>query len=197
MSGGGGWGSKQGLLSLDPQRSYTDNGEAKFDFSNGLLEEQQASVLTCMAQPGAYIQFFVADSSKTNHRERLPEPANLSNVDLFQKSLVIGTVPSTIDDVPKSQQSSEQGVSGAKSSSIMARLGHFGFVSESGMFLSHTEVDSSHSDEQDEIISPDINTKIDLPYSYFYRDTWNRPGEGRSSASVETADQTELEALVE
>jgi hypothetical protein len=192
VSGGGGWGSKQGLLSLDPQTSCIDDtDEAPFDFSSGSLEEQHASALGNMAQPGAYIQFFVADSSQIECGDHLHGPAkrHLKAAEMFQNSLVIGTVPSTIDDLPQPQKNNGQEASGIRGSHIKIRLGHFGCVSESGMFLSHTEVEPSHSDDQIELTNRQTSTKVDLPYSYFYRNTWKRTDKTKRPASMTPDDQ--------
>ena len=195
MSGGGGWGAKNGLLSLDPQNSYIEAGEALFDFSNGSLEEQQVSALGNIAKPGAYIQFFAADSSRIGHAERLPEPAkkHLNVVDTFQNSLVIGTVPSTIDNVPRNQINHGQETSGVRKSFIKAQLGHFGCVSESGVFLNLAEVEHNRYEDRIDHIRRENSTKIDLPYSYFYRSTWNRAHREQIPITVEEDGQLALD----
>lgn len=84
MSGGGGWGKKQGLLSLDPEVSFpslvrarssigldhifhqTDDAELEMPpifLENGLIGED-LSHLSQVANPGDYIQFFVSVQPK-------------------------------------------------------------------------------------------------------------------------------------
>uniref|UniRef100_A0A093VRD0 Uncharacterized protein n=1 Tax=Talaromyces marneffei PM1 TaxID=1077442 RepID=A0A093VRD0_TALMA len=82
VSGGGGWGKKQGLLSLDPEATFaagsrnsreasldlvfTSSSETEPAFTNdlpdfleGLCLEENIAQLTQVASPGDYIQFFV------------------------------------------------------------------------------------------------------------------------------------------
>jgi hypothetical protein len=153
LSGGGGWGAKQGLLSLDPQATYNTVGEARFDFSDGTLEEQQTSALGNTAKEGDYIQFFTAQPSKTEADKAVYKNTNLQYTNSDVKSSVIGAVPSTIDELPGPLvDDTQQQQSRIPLTHI--RMGHFGFVSESGMFLSQKTGNP-------------IATKIDLPYSYF------------------------------
>ncbi|KAG4428536.1 hypothetical protein IFR05_015982 [Cadophora sp. M221] len=160
LSGGGGWGAKQGLLSLDPQTTYSEIPEARFDFSGGSLEEQQTSALGNIAQQGAYIQFFVA--SRERGLGLIQHPVERGKI-LMRKSAVFGAVPSTVDDIPPQPQTQTAADNGTKtgSKSIHVRRGHFGFVSESGMFVRHGP---------DRSATGDGFTKIDMPYSYFYVD---------------------------
>lgn len=79
MSGGGGWGKKQGLLSLDPEMSFGKQGdeilkplrqvlsaedEAPADMADTPLEPpsfmQGLSNLSQAAEPGDYVQFFAS-----------------------------------------------------------------------------------------------------------------------------------------
>lgn len=64
LSGGGGWGSKAGLLSLDPQ-GKTNVGEFAENFENSLFNAaghpgEAEKAPTGLATPGQYVQFFVA-----------------------------------------------------------------------------------------------------------------------------------------
>ncbi|PBP24601.1 V-type ATPase, C subunit family protein [Diplocarpon rosae] len=171
LSGGGGWGAKQGLLSLDPQTTYAEIPEARFDFSGGSLEEQQASALGNLAQEGAYIQFFVA------HKKRpLADIEDFDPAHMMRTSIVFGSVPSTVDDFyparpPSSTQSAEKPI-------YHIRRGHFGFVSESGMFVRHSTVDSDITSGDGASPALESVTKIDLPYSYLVRD-FTRSGRER------------------
>ena len=156
LSGGGGWGIKQGLLSLDPQTTFSTVSEARFDFSTGSLKDQRELALGNIAEVGAFIQFFVATPA-------VPA-ATLSTIpyrDAWRRTTVIGTVPSTIDD-----QLLED-TSPSKRDNSVYIPGHFGAVSESGIFLSTLPKEEAESSGDKDII---IHTKIDLPYSYVYRD---------------------------
>jgi hypothetical protein len=156
VSGGGGWGSKQGLLSLDPQTTYNTVKEARFDFSDASLEEQQTSALGNIAQEGASIQFFVAGEHRKNGESVAYDVAGI-----LRKTLVLGGVPSTVDDVPKSNQETSD-------KELYSLPGHFGCVSESGIYLQDKDLKSMSTDG---IASTEPNavphqTKIDLPFSY-------------------------------
>ena len=183
LSGGGGWGVKQGLLSLDPQSSFNEISEARFDFSTGSLEDQQTSALGKIAEPDAYIQFFIAD----NTTPAVPPYAHPGPAggDIWQLTTVIGTVPSTVDD-----QRSGQSSSGARND-IICQTGHFGAVSESGMFLSASSTNEQRVRKAgDRIIKePAIHTKIDLPYSYIYRDMRREAKPSKSSAQSNQEEQ--------
>ncbi|PBP22871.1 V-type ATPase, C subunit family protein [Diplocarpon rosae] len=171
LSGGGGWGAKQGLLSLDPQTTYAEIPEARFDFSGGSLEEQQASALGNLAQEGAYIQFFVA-----HNKRPLADIEDFDPAHMMRTSIVFGSVPSTVDDFyparpPSSTQSAEKPI-------YHIRRGHFGFVSESGVFVRHSTGDSDISSGGGASSALESVTKIDLPYSYLVRD-FTRSGRER------------------
>jgi hypothetical protein len=155
VSGGGGWGAKQGLLSLDPQTKYNTVNEARFDFSDASLEEQQTSALGNIAQEGASIQFFVAGK----HREN-GESVAYDVTGIVRKTVVLGGVPSTVDDVPKSNQENPD-------KKLYSLPGHFGCVSESGIYLQDKDLISMSTDEITSTEQKAIpQTKIDLPFSY-------------------------------
>lgn len=166
VSGGGGWGPKQGLLSLDPQTKYDTT-----EVSSGIPGEQDVTSLGNLAQPGASIQFLAVDKD-------LPPPIPGRKVQPIsqRKSIVFGTIPSTIDEIPN--VSSEE-----QKPKYTSRVGHFGCVSGSGIFYRHdrpkpkedTKVDAGSKspeepDPNQEVHSTLIHSKIDLPYSYVYID---------------------------
>ncbi|PVH78837.1 hypothetical protein DL98DRAFT_236536 [Cadophora sp. DSE1049] len=162
LSGGGGWGAKQGLLSLDPQTTYSEIPEARFDFSGGSLEEQQTSALGNIAQEGAYIQFFVA---RRNTLKEMPVYDRSAYKVLMRQSAVFGAVPSTVDDVPTPPREINKESTDTPTPPFIIRRGHFGLVSEAGMFVRHGP---HHKPGQPPM--PDSFTKVDMPYSYFYID---------------------------
>lgn len=149
MSGGGGWGEKQGLLSLDPQTTYTHTDGTDLEFSGESLEEQQASALGNIAGPGSWIRFFVRkDPLLPDYEERgIVKPSNP-----WSKNVTFGTARDTIDTV-----NNERIVVG-QDKLVGYRPGHFGCQSYSGMFLRR----KLHLD------GPEITTKIDMPGSYIY-----------------------------
>jgi hypothetical protein len=96
LSGGGGWGQKAGLLALDPfthfsgyesdQQSHFSNDPDSTSFGETILDDT--------ARVGDYIQFFIsrAEGAKV-------EPDFGHSRSRFW-SLHVGTIPSTIDQVP-------------------------------------------------------------------------------------------------
>lgn len=196
MSGGGGWGAKQGLLSLDPQLTYEDITSARFDFTPKSIKEEQDSTLGNLARRGDHIQFFTINPNKLKEPE-LPtrdrpgvlyrashtrydstvdklitqEPAktelNLQEAtDLsWSKGTTFGVVPSTIDKLPLDDIADASTASGEYTPFLHFQKGEFGAVSESGIYLH-----SSHKKGIDAKTHQLINTKIDMPYSYLYRD---------------------------
>ncbi|CZR51262.1 uncharacterized protein PAC_01137 [Phialocephala subalpina] len=168
VSGGGGWGPKQGLLSLDPQTTYTTT-----EASSELSTERDVTSLGSLAQPGASIQFLAIDND-------LPRPLAARKLPAIgeRKSIVFGAIPSTIDEILK--VSSE-----GQATKYNYRVGHFGCVSGSGIFYSRDRPNPVGKSKADAVSkSPEepaansnqappsliTHTKIDLPYSYIYMD---------------------------
>jgi hypothetical protein len=148
LSGGGGWGAKQGLLSLDPQTTYSTSNESRYDYSEGSPDRQQVSALGNLAQEGAFIQFLVAPKTFESLEENDEEHAKFA-----RQSTVFGVVPSTVDDIPDEKQEKAE-------FDLQIHPGHFGCVSESGLFYRAPKMGRSNPRI--------VETKIDLPYSYAY-----------------------------
>lgn len=147
LSGGGGWGAKQGLLSLDPQTTYSTSNESRYDYSEGSPDREQVSALGNLAQEGAFIQFLVAPKTFESLEENDEEYAEFT-----RQSTVFGVVPSTIDDIPDEKQEKAE-------FDLQVHHGHFGCVSESGLFFRAKKGRSNPRV---------VETKMDLPYSYAY-----------------------------
>lgn len=178
MSGGGGWGVKVGLLSLDPQTSYASIAEAWLDapnFSTTSPSDQQITALGNIAKPGSYIQFFTTHNAQS---EGEPLFTTGSPRKMSVSTTIVGTVPSTIDDIPTSKIAPDETVQ-----TMRRRIGEFGCVSESGLFIQHTlaignttlDKNSSYRQKRQSssrslpITRPSFETKLDLPYSYIYQ----------------------------
>ncbi|KAI9642334.1 hypothetical protein NHQ30_009136 [Ciborinia camelliae] len=199
VSGGGGWGSKQGLLSLDPQLTYEDIASARFDYTPHSIEEGQDSKLGNLARRGDHIQFFTINPNKLKEYEtpmehptstdilgvdhnvsddrvavekyitKEPEKTGLTMLEAIDLSwsnkVVFGVVPSTIDKLPQSEINDASTALKDKVPFLNFRKGEFGAVTESGIYL-HSSHQKRVTDKAFEL----INTKIDMPYSYLYRD---------------------------
>jgi hypothetical protein len=96
LSGGGGWGQKAGLLALDPSTNFAgdENDQPSHFPSDPDSTSYEAVVLGDVARVGDYIQFFISctEESKAQH--------NLTFRPSRSWSLRIGTIPSTIDQLP-------------------------------------------------------------------------------------------------
>ncbi|PMD39868.1 hypothetical protein L207DRAFT_512835 [Hyaloscypha variabilis F] len=181
LSGGGGWGVKEGLLSLDPQTTYSDSNESRYDYSEGSLDERQISALGSLAREGAFIQFLVATKLDEDTAITTLQGNEHSSDDFRRHATVVGVVPSTIDDVHDEQQQIPT------ISDIQIYPGHFGMVSESGIFLRRG---AKKMDMGEDIRS--IETKVDLPFSYFYQEYRKRERKfSRTDKEVERLTSTD------
>lgn len=139
VSGGGGWGLKQGLLSLDPQVRYSvpDEEDVERFIRSFKGETSPDDVIT----PGSYIQFFVEPihpSQKVSAISR-PERAGLD---------FPGVVVGTCDTAEEGEHSVEDGV--------QVVTDYFGALSSQGMFIASTaDTVGSHG--------MGLSTKIDAP----------------------------------
>lgn len=127
MSGGGGWGLKQGLLSLDPETSVSPETEANFDFdtfdpSGGY----PGGPLADIAEPNSWIQFFT--SPQSSHIEADTD----MGMDVLD-SVTFGCAPSTIDKLPESTMTAA--AVGDTRPAIHGFQGQFGALSEAGIFV--------------------------------------------------------------
>lgn len=148
------------MLSLDPQTTCGVANEARFDFSEVSLEEQQTQALGNVAQEGAQIQFFALEQSQ--NKKALADVPSETTETRSEQTLVFGATPSRIDEVPDAK-SDEKG-------SVSVLRGHFGCVSESGIFYSFARA-APPSVGINSPVEPkwsSFSTKIDLPYSYVY-----------------------------
>lgn len=119
------------------------------------MEEQQTLALGNLAREGDYVQFFVLRKRASKNK---PSPANYSHH--MRKAVTLGAVPSTIDDIPAPIEPSDGGLQEEKAMNV--RHGHFGCVSESGIFFEHKA-------KPGQFHVPEFKTKIDFPYSYIYK----------------------------
>ncbi|KAL8942596.1 MAG: hypothetical protein Q9216_001578 [Gyalolechia sp. 2 TL-2023] len=156
LSGGGGWGNKQGLLALDPELDFDDASEISFVHSpDGIApEEERRRNLGQIVNPGDTVEFFVRDL-EVPFPEFLPTQNARDDSHEFPKlaSTVFGTIPSTVDEMPAP---SEKMADESRFSPCIYAWGHFGMLSEQGMSLTTTTADGQS-----------MQTKIDIPYSTF------------------------------
>lgn len=166
LSGGGGWGKKAGILSLDPVPSVGTTQE------NGVLDVQGGdpidfeSTLTPVTRDGDFIQFFITPSSdlvqqaSKNDNEGELQGIYDSSGELGA-SIQLGTVPSTMDSIPGQSWQHSPTASG----NVFVFQQAFGALVEGG--LSFTQ-----SQEQTEKGKPPVSSvqhisMIDVPFSRF------------------------------
>lgn len=114
MSGGGGWGAKKGLLSIDPQRTHFSLSE----------EEEMARFLQTMgssgfASPGSQVQFFIpVRASAQKHMATAP----------------LGVVFGVPGDAEGTDEAGVPGEAGVPDAGCVVD-GHFGALSSRGVFI--------------------------------------------------------------
>lgn len=154
LSGGGGWGNRQGLLALDPELDFDDAPELSSIDVHEIIEPEaeKRRNLGQIVNLGDIVQFFVRNpqapfawpSPKQNTRDESCEFSELA-------SIVFGTLPSTVDQMPLPEGTI---VDESKFSPCIYAWGHFGMLSEQGMSLTTTMTNGQSS-----------QTKIDVPYT--------------------------------
>ena len=156
LSGGGGWGKKAGLLSLDPDSSYStrelrqDEGW-DFDLDEN-VEQQKKQALGEIAKKGESVMFFIAPeslSSENTVTNTTGVGASVtSGVDRI--SAAFGTLPSSIDDVPVAPTD----IASGDAPTITYHPHFMGALSEGGLAFNITGTSGET-----------IKTKFDIPYS--------------------------------
>ncbi|KAL8381731.1 hypothetical protein RB595_005824 [Gaeumannomyces hyphopodioides] len=151
LSGGGGWGAKRGLLSLDPETTYSSSGAQ--DLESFIASFGGEVTADSVVTPGSYIQFLV-------------EPMPLSSTGSANEAaqnlppLVLGTTPAQIAGDEKTEHAS---------SSTQLVAGHFGALSSSGIFLSLESGAGSEAARGSR--PPTTLTKVDVPNAYVWQGT--------------------------
>jgi hypothetical protein len=169
LSGGGGWGKKAGLLSLDPtplgppQKSSKANGiqdkGSEEDDHNSV--EDFSTALKPVVHDGDYIQFFISasptqqsDDGKTLEHLHSTEEAAGNGAWTWE----FGVVPSTVDTIPGGSWQH----TGDPSTEIVAFRGTFGALAEGGLTLMRGL--NVHNDTG--YAQTDLNTTmVDVPFS--------------------------------
>lgn len=163
LSGGGGWGKKAGLLSLDPvpfgapvpeKERSTDPTSDTFDSVDDF-----STALKPVCRDGDFIQFFVSpgagqteDTSTFEHLKTLERSASGR-----AWSWEFGVVPSTVDLVPGGSWQHTT----AASQDIVVFRGSFGALTEGGLTLMR----GRRTDTKTGLAQPLGSTMIDAPFS--------------------------------
>lgn len=159
LSGGGGWGKKAGLLSLDPvpvvEADAADESN-NFDHFDG--PGDLSSALQPVAQEGEYVQFFMSPSVSAKSSS-----FGGGNEDKSVWGLELGTIPSTTDSMLQASPQPE-----APTTNEISVFRHtFGALAEGGMVLSRTF--KLKANDSFSIIG---RTTVDVPFSRFSAASW-------------------------
>jgi hypothetical protein len=149
LSGGGGWGQKAGLISLDPQSTFSGSSENSFeDMFSADAPDGPEGMLGAAAKVGHYVQFLI---TRTDYLDQeISEPLSLLwNLD-------VGTIPSMIDVILNTVSSEE--LTGAEAKIFK---NHFGALSEKGIAVRFITYDESGTGK----VESESQTKFDIPYS--------------------------------
>lgn len=151
LSGGGGWGEKAGLISLDPDSDFRKVPAAEIGavFADNDLFETHEGMLGNAAKVGDLVQFYICPSNTTAH-----SPSLLSFDDTMR--FEVGIIPSTIDTMPFSEDSKD-----GDGALPLGRVHHnlFGFMSEKGVSFAQLKLNA------DLTWSTSSRTKISVPFS--------------------------------
>ncbi|KAL8658375.1 MAG: hypothetical protein Q9226_001051 [Calogaya cf. arnoldii] len=150
LSGGGGWGNRQGLLALDPEVDFDVAPELTMaqDFDNVSPEAEGGNLSSQIVNTGDIVEFFARDLIESSSTAT-PESKH-SHYIRCQPCLIFGTTPSTIDAMPKPSSMMQH----SPSSDCIFIPAHFGMLSEQGVSLTTTSIDGEVS-----------RTKIDVPHA--------------------------------
>lgn len=155
LSGGGGWGKKAGLLSLDPVPVAEEMPIRAEDASSGFDGPGDLSTaLTPVVHEGDAIQFFI-QSEKLVDNKIVPSLRHASKHGTG--GLELGTVPSTIDSIPEHSQQPAT----LDSSYIAVFENSFGALTEGGLILTRHLEPPRLARAQHAVYT----TTIDVPYS--------------------------------
>ncbi|KAI2619950.1 hypothetical protein GGR54DRAFT_647591 [Hypoxylon sp. NC1633] len=152
LSGGGGWGAKQGLLSLDPETKYSlpDQDDVEM-FIKAFQERDSPNPSEGLVTPGSYLMFCI--EPHLTERE-------IGHSQTMTPSTALGVAPNTDEELD----------SASPLTKVEVIDDHFGVVSKAGLFLETTtpsrKADSSNGSISVEL-PPAFTTKVDSPRSSF------------------------------
>ncbi|KAI1103977.1 hypothetical protein F4804DRAFT_308715 [Jackrogersella minutella] len=146
LSGGGGWGLKQGLLSLDPETNYSlpDQDDVE-TFIRAFQARDSPNQSEGLVTPGSYIMFCI-------------EPHWTEKEIGLSQQLTPNTA---LGVIPNNDQESDPAY---RSEKIEVIDNHFGVVSKAGLFLKATTL--SNTDKPTEQHQT-LTTKVDFPRATF------------------------------
>ncbi|KAI1170545.1 hypothetical protein F4777DRAFT_568739 [Nemania sp. FL0916] len=156
LSGGGGWGLKQGLLSLDPETKFSLPDEDNDDlerFIKSFEERKNTEPTNGLAPPGSSLLFCVEPSVADME-------ALSSQAPMLKKKLTFGVAPNLDHKLD----------TGSPPGDVKITDGHFGISSAAGLFLQSCPAVSRRGSDKTACGSSQgsFTTKIDVPGAYLY-----------------------------
>ncbi|KAK7192577.1 6-phosphogluconate dehydrogenase [Paraphaeosphaeria sporulosa] len=181
LSGGGGWGKKAGLLSLDPIPTrginFADELSDPEEILEGNFEENFGeegpdldSALQQVARPGDWVQFFISPSVPAKD-----DFITGSHGGEQVWGLELGTIPSTTDAMPVAL--GETGTAGRKEISVYKST--FGGLAEGGMVISRR-----FKLGQEDGFSTVGTSTVDVPFSRFSVLNWRTESSSEDDVDV-------------
>lgn len=159
LSGGGGWGKKAGLLSLDPVPMTEE--ESNEDLTSASDHSKDfSSVLTPVVRDREWIQFFVSPTSTSKPEalelENLSQVANSSKTGVW--SWELGCIPSTVDSLPGGSWQHTTPIDKRK---VVAFKRSFGALTEKGLTFTRSNISMEDSTKVARAMT------VDVPFSRF------------------------------
>ncbi|MCJ1314106.1 hypothetical protein MMC25_007786 [Agyrium rufum] len=128
ISGGGGWGLKQGLISLDPDWTSWIPHQGKLEPHNSEIETPEYYEVTPLVSPGDLVQFLAVPLIRVKEDSDLTKPRH-HRLDSRYLTVSLGSVAAMEDTNWTSSETDD--VSSADKISVAT--GHFGALSERGL----------------------------------------------------------------
>lgn len=158
VSGGGGWGLKQGLLSLDPDTTLLESEGARYDSDPcDYVDNGHIQALGNIAKPGSWVQFLISHQPNPKICRDTVDLSTTMPGPGYINCISFGCMPSSVDDIP--QQSSDTSTPiDEKNIQLVVNgsEGLFGALSEAGIFVRTIQN------------GVETSSKIDVPYSNFW-----------------------------
>jgi len=157
LSGGGGWGKKAGLLSLDPESDYSSidptSPGRNLDL-DGLINEP--TPVKEVASPGDFIRFYICPNFPEEAFPRVYRDACMRSTNRVQ-GLEFGALPSTMDDMEASPSDSATDQGDRTRVAVRLFERQFGALSEGGMSVNIIDDEGAQT----------TLSKVDVPYARF------------------------------
>ncbi|THY87957.1 hypothetical protein D6C95_07192 [Aureobasidium pullulans] len=180
LSGGGGWGKKAGLLSLDPDTGYGQHSAWEEITPAQLTDAEnigglppvptdlqhvwsfEPQELPSIVNKGDYIQFYISPSASSEEAILQSKASTGSSEPISDvKTVEFGGIPSTVDNMPASEVSVT--TVQAKTDLVQSYPNHFGALSETGLAM-FFGLQSDKSSSARVHNATDAATKVDVPF---------------------------------